>query len=262
MEQKKEYLPIGNNILKSSSEKIILANDGLRVFEIGQNNEPIKESLKRIFALIGLKAEKYPSEYEKMILVHFIRENMNQYTPPDFIVAFEMAICGELGLDLNKLDHFQNFSTIYLAKVMNAYKSHKMKVIGELRRKEQEKKFAEKEISDDEKKQIEENFFKKMVLDELEIYKKTEELPSIMPFSAKHIYACMLNRGLIKYSQEEKIKIFEEEKSKFIISKMDKPIKLEDHLNQEDEKKIKIKFWTRVILDTFRLMKNETLTPN
>ncbi len=83
------------------------------------DDEPIRQSLRYVFALIGLKAENLPTDIQKMVLLEFIQTELKTFTPAEIKLAFKMAVAGELNVELS---HFQNFNAMYLANVMNAYK--------------------------------------------------------------------------------------------------------------------------------------------
>jgi len=95
-------------------------------------DEPIRQSLRYVFALIGLKPENFPSELQKAVLIEFIQSDMKDYSPEEIRIAFRLAVAGELQVEIN---HFQNFSALYLANVFNAYKSHRAKAMIEFSRK-------------------------------------------------------------------------------------------------------------------------------
>lgn len=81
--------------------------------------EPIKQSLRYAFMLVGLRANNLPSEEEKAVLINFILKNYGGHTPEEIRLAFEMAVSGELGIDPNC---YENFSVLYFSKIMNAYR--------------------------------------------------------------------------------------------------------------------------------------------
>jgi len=96
------------------------------------NDEPIRQSLRYVFALIGLKAENLPTEIQKMVLLEFIQTELKLFTPTEIKLAFRMAVAGELNVELS---HFQNFNAMYLANVMNAYREKRGAALTELNQK-------------------------------------------------------------------------------------------------------------------------------
>jgi len=84
--------------------------------ETGQNS--IKNALRYIMTLTGLKVENFPSEFETEILIDFLKSNFGKMTTEEMRLAFKMALSGSLDVETN---HFQNFSAPYIAKIFNAY---------------------------------------------------------------------------------------------------------------------------------------------
>lgn len=70
--------------------------------------------------LIGLRAANFPEEHEKLILVNYIKKHYSGHTAEEIKLAFEKAVAGELELD--EVNCYENFSVMYFAKVMNAYR--------------------------------------------------------------------------------------------------------------------------------------------
>lgn len=69
--------------------------------------------------LIGLRAQNYPGEVEKQILLNFIQEHYGGHTPAEIKLAFEMAILRKLDIDPVC---YENFSIGYFAGIMEAYR--------------------------------------------------------------------------------------------------------------------------------------------
>jgi hypothetical protein len=96
------------------------------------NDEPIRQSLRYVFALIGLKAENLPTDVQKIVLLEFIQTELKHFTPEELKLAFRMAVAGELNVEIS---HFQNFNAVYLANVMNAYKEKRGLALTEMNQK-------------------------------------------------------------------------------------------------------------------------------
>jgi hypothetical protein len=84
--------------------------------ETGQNS--LKNSLRYVMTLTGLKPENFPSEFETEILIDFLKSNFGKVTTEEIRLAFKMALAGNLDVETN---HFQNFCAAYVAKILNAY---------------------------------------------------------------------------------------------------------------------------------------------
>ena len=84
--------------------------------ETGQNS--IKNALRYVMTLTGLKSENLPSEFETEILIDFLKTNFGKITCEEIRLAFKMALAGSIEVETN---HFQNFCAPYIAKILNAY---------------------------------------------------------------------------------------------------------------------------------------------
>lgn len=253
------YQPIGNNEslpVVTNAEKIIQANTDTRIIHLGMNHQPLKDVLKYVFSLIGLKGINYPNEFDTtMVLIPFIKDKLGLFTVADIKVAFQMAVAGELGeIDLK---HYQTFNSIYLSDVMKAYKVYKNRVIAEEEKRIQKEKFSEELVlSDEEKQEIEESFWREMVVNEYLNFCQTEQI-TIMPISAEHVYKIMKKRGFINVTKEERKEKYLYFRSKLIESKMLKPIKISDIISDEDKLWIENNCYLSVIKDTFHRLKKE-----
>ena len=101
-----------------------------------EGDEEIKQALRYVFTLIGLKADQIPGDIEKAVLINYIKENMKAYTAAEIRIAFELAIKGDFTTELN---HYGSFSALYLSRIFNDYVEHRRQIAAELRREEDEK---------------------------------------------------------------------------------------------------------------------------
>jgi len=88
-------------------------------------NEPIetlKESLRQIFFLVGLRAEQIPADEEKGFLIQYIAENYGGHTADEVTLAFKMAIQGALKIDYKDVKCYGIFSPMYFTTIMDAYR--------------------------------------------------------------------------------------------------------------------------------------------
>lgn len=84
--------------------------------------ESLKESLRQIFFLIGLRAEQIPADEEKGFLIQYIVENYGGHTPDELILGFKMAIQGKLKLDYKDVKCYGIFSPMYFTTIMDSYR--------------------------------------------------------------------------------------------------------------------------------------------
>lgn len=101
------------------------------------NDEPIKQVLRYIFALVGLKPDQIPGDIEKAVLLNFIRENFKGYSPNEFKIAFELALKGEFKTELN---HFGSFSALYMSRIIGDYFEYRRKIVKEMNLEEEKRK--------------------------------------------------------------------------------------------------------------------------
>lgn len=77
----------------------------------------LRQVLVVAYTLTGLT--NYPTEAQDVVLLNFMRSNYGTFALKEITVAFELAVAGKIDVDTN---HFQQFSSAYFARVMNAYK--------------------------------------------------------------------------------------------------------------------------------------------
>ena len=114
--------------LKSGEAIKYEIKNGLTIREL-QNPEPLKQALRKIFVLVGIRAEQIPNEEEKTILITFIRERFGNFTSNELVLAFENALIDNFKADT---EHFGQFTVKYLSKILNAYTEHRNKLAKEL----------------------------------------------------------------------------------------------------------------------------------
>lgn len=108
--------------------------------------EPLKQALRYAMVLVGIKAHNVPNDREKAVLLQFIQNNYGGHTPAEIRLAFDLAVAGEL--DVEDVKCYENFSPLYFASIMNAYRKWARPRYGEIRP-------PEKELTADEKLDIE-----------------------------------------------------------------------------------------------------------
>lgn len=84
----------------------------------GQNEEDIKQVLRYVMILVGLRGNNLPTDEEKYVLISFIKSNFANQTIAEIKLAFEMAVAGKFQVDVKT---YENFSCEYFARIMNAY---------------------------------------------------------------------------------------------------------------------------------------------
>lgn len=242
----KESLPTS---LSDKTANIISCNSGLKIREMNpENTSELDEAIKKCFALIG--STRIPDvvnnpldRFEMKTFKQFIFAKLKQYTANDIVNAYVMMCAGEIKIDL---DHYGKISSQYLGLLMDAYGEFLRNAKGELAREQYKQSISKERVyTDEEIKNIDESFFKNMVLADYEKYVETGYF-YVQPTDAKLVYQSMLNRGLITYEIAEKEAIYNNECEKYV-----------NEFKKLDKEKVKINFWLRVIKDMFEEMKNK-----
>ena len=83
-----------------------------------RSEEDIKEVLRYVMVLVGLRGVNMPTDEEKYVLLNFIRLNFGNQTPEEIRLAFEYAIAGKFEIDAKC---YENFSCEYFGRIMKAY---------------------------------------------------------------------------------------------------------------------------------------------
>jgi hypothetical protein len=124
MEQKNQVAKIECKPLKIGERIKQEIVEGLPIRGL-ENSEPLNQAFRRVFVLIGLRLEQYPTKEETQILVDFCRRKFGNYTAIEIVIAFEMAIAGDFKADT---EHFGQFTPKYLSSILNAYTGYRSRV--------------------------------------------------------------------------------------------------------------------------------------
>lgn len=82
----------------------------------------MKQALRYVFMLVGLRAQNYPTGIEKQLLHAYIFKNYGGHTPAEIRLAFEMALQNKLSLRPEDVTCYENFSIAYFSRIMEAYR--------------------------------------------------------------------------------------------------------------------------------------------
>lgn len=85
--------------------------------------QEVDSKLKLIYSIIGLRLHHWPEGEEKQDLIDYIRLKYGKKTLSEFVLAFDLAISGELDLTRDEVKVYDQFTIAYLAQIMAAYKS-------------------------------------------------------------------------------------------------------------------------------------------
>lgn len=155
--------------------------------------EEVKQTLKMCFALIGLSA--LPDEFSKQVLISTVLSEFKRFTLQDISEAFRMIVRNQLKGDFG---HYNNFSPMYLGKVMAAYEEFKGKKVVQMR--QQEKLIEQRQEEVDNRPQHEKD------KDEFDLLNKFLETKKEIPMGWNwlNVYAHMDRIGMIDIDNEEK----------------------------------------------------------
>lgn len=84
------------------------------------NDQKIKETLIKIFLLVGLRQQHYPNEMAITFIINYLRNTLGHKTIDELYLAFELAVQNKL--DVDDVNVYDQFSIVYLEKVMQSYK--------------------------------------------------------------------------------------------------------------------------------------------
>ena len=198
-------------------EIVSAAQSGVRM-KIMDDIEPIKQSLRYVFALIGLKPENLPSDLQKHVLIEFIQSELGEFTAEEIKLAFRMAVAGHLNVDPT---HYQNFNAMYLGAVMNSYREFQRRAMKEHRQKMAEMETAI-EPSEETKKQMFWAFVDVCILKKWDEFIKTNTIDWSF-ISVNNVFNVLeINFKLIQLSADEKMEIAKRAK-KIVQSSIENP---------------------------------------
>jgi hypothetical protein len=100
----------------------------IRDFVTNDELKPLIDLVGKWRYYIGIREEL--SQEELFMNVTFIRENFSSLNLVDINQAINLSLKGDLNIDA---EHYQNFTPLYIAKVLNAYQSYRGKVIYDIR---------------------------------------------------------------------------------------------------------------------------------
>lgn len=83
--------------------------------------EELKEALRYAVVKVGLRAQNFPTDAEKGLLIAHVVKEYSGRTAAEIRLAFDMAIAGKLNLDHRDVVCYENFSCLYFSSILNAY---------------------------------------------------------------------------------------------------------------------------------------------
>lgn len=191
-----------------NGREIVLAAHQNRICDLS-DLEPLKQALRYVMTLIGIKAENMPSESQKMVLFDFVKSELGYFTPEEFRIAFKLAASKKLNCDV---EHFQNFSAAYVGRIMDGYNTYKANAMREYKS-QLEQAPIEVEMTEQEKSLIFYEFVETYIVKKFELYRDTGVLQGTLSGFSAVFSTLEENLKLIQMTLDEKKKIYEFAKS-------------------------------------------------
>ena len=145
-------------IIRSYSEsdkKILYLNDELKIRFFDNANKGYNKLEEHIYIWCKFLGVKDMDEDNAQMLVAYLKESYKDFSIQEISHALMIGLQGRLNIDM---EHYQNFSPIYLSKILNAYKIYRNKLIIKYR-KEKEEYFDKKNKKIPSKKETLNNIF-------------------------------------------------------------------------------------------------------
>ena len=136
--------------------------------------------------LLGLKGEKLPSDFELTYMVQMLRQDYTNLPLGELNLAFELAAKNKLDTDA---ETYQNFSVLYLSRMMTSYARWAVRQIHEQPVKEKLQLEAP-HVDEDELIQM-----------SFDSYKKSRQFDEI--FMSLKVFNILHKRGLINFDPED-----------------------------------------------------------
>jgi hypothetical protein len=120
--------------------------------------DEIKQSLKLVMIKVGLRAQNWPSEEEKIVLIDHIITNFGGHRINEIRLAFDMAISGRL--DIDDVSCYENFSCAYFSKIMVGYRKWSMEAARQLKTETPpaQRIFTQEELDDSAREDVERQY--------------------------------------------------------------------------------------------------------
>ena len=191
-------------------------------------------ALAKIFNLIGLKGKALPEDPEIQVLKMWIKQKYSNLTVEELVIAFELSLSGVVTIDVR---HFNSFSVAYLSGIINAYLNHRKKVVAQLQRQKEKESLKTREMTDEQKTLANKTFDRNTIYKGFIDYKK-ERVLYFGGAPISHIYNQLEQRhGFFNFSQEEKKRIYIEQKDIVLVEINDKSKQRSTSFEEVNQKK-------------------------
>lgn len=128
----------------------------LERFKLSRTSEPVKnlssglviDELLNGMQKLGVKGDKMPNNADLLIMYKSIIEEYPNIKIGEISLAFDLAAKGKLDIEA---ETYQNFSMLYLHRLLRAFARYGMQKLNEIKPVEQESKWKPRFVTDDEK---------------------------------------------------------------------------------------------------------------
>jgi len=128
----------------------------LEKFKLSRTSQPIAslssglvvDELMNGMQKLGVKGDKMPNNADLLIMYKSIMEEYPNIKIGEISLAFDLAAKGKLDIEA---ETYQNFSMLYLHRLLRAFARYGMQKLNEIKPVEQESKWQPRFITDDEK---------------------------------------------------------------------------------------------------------------
>lgn len=146
----------------------------------------IDELLKGMI-MLGMKGERLPSESEMVNMYKSVIDEYQNLKIGEMALAFDLAAKGKLDIEV---ETYQNFSMLYLHRILRSFARYGTQKITEMKPKQEESKWQPREVLDDEKVALAK-----------ECYLKFKQWDNIV--FGIDAFKILYNRGLLKFNAVE-----------------------------------------------------------
>ena len=160
----------------------------------------INQQLAKIYLIIGLRPQHFPTDYETQFLIDYIKTNHGGRGIGELYYAFELAVQDKL--DIESANPYDQFSVIYFERIMIAYRGYL------------NKKYIEESKIRIEPKQIEYKMTKEEKLEYINEWRE-REIKDIRLIPV-YLYEWLEELGELMLDKEEKLKIYEQAATMYV----------------------------------------------
>lgn len=140
--------------------------------------------------MLGMKGDKLPTESEMVNMYKSVIDEYPNLKIGEFSLAFDLAAKGKLDIEV---ETYQNFSMLYLHRILRSFARYGMQKLNEIKPKQEESKWQPREVLDDEKVELAK-----------ECYLKFRQWDNIV--FGIDAFKILYNRGMLKFNSVEIVK--------------------------------------------------------